>query len=84
MVASATETVTVTQTTTGRIFLVCGEFRRLLRAVWFHRHYHRGADLAVYERHRAHHGRGAQRHADEPAERADEMTGKPPPGGFFL
>lgn len=26
MVASATETVTVTQTTTGRIFLVCGEF----------------------------------------------------------
>ena len=26
MVASATETATVTQTTTGRIFLVCGEF----------------------------------------------------------
>ena len=26
MVASTTETVTLTQTTTGRIFLVCGEF----------------------------------------------------------
>ena len=44
------------------------ELCRLLPAVRLHRHGHRPADLAVYDCRHPHHGGGAERHADLPAE----------------
>ena len=48
------------------VFLLCGAFCQLLRAVRLHRHDSRGAAVAVYERHGADHGRGIQRRYPAP------------------